>query len=205
MKLRILALAVVAMFQMVATAGQDEKTLIGTTIDLRKLSDVMGEHEISFCVRPSPNTIKNLPGHAFVSFSVLPRNKQRTFLSIGHTVQPNTSLASAIWSYFGAPISGYLSEENYTSVRQACLVAKVDRADYHKALSLTKNPLESIGISSPSAPVLQMYNLGSEDCVEFMINVANVLKPNGLKVPSRGTFELPMQFMQRFISSNQNN
>lgn len=205
MKWKILALAVVAMFPMVANAGQDEdeKTPIGTTIDLRKLSDVMGEHEISFCVRPSPHTTKNLPGHAFVSFSVLPRNKQRTFLSIGHTVQPNTSPASAIWSYFGAPISGYLAEENYTSVRQACLVVKVDRADYHKALALTKNPLGSMGIFSSDAPVLQAYKLGSEDCVEFMINVANVLKPRGLKVPSRGTFELPMQFMQRFISSNQ--
>lgn len=179
-----------------------QSVAIGATIDLRTLSDATGEYEIGFCVRPSPNTAKNLPGHAFVTFSFSPSNKQRTFVSIGHTVQPGTSPVSAGWSYFGESVSGYLAEETYTSAMQACLVAKVDKADYEKGLALTKNPLASMGITSPSSPVLQAYKLGTEDCVGFMIGVANVLKSKGLKVPVRGATELPMQYMQRLVSSN---
>lgn len=175
---------------------------MGATIDLRTRTDVTGEYEIGFCVRPTPDTAKNLPGHAFVTFSVSPPKKQRTFLSIGHTVQPGTSPVSAAWSYFGESIPGYLAEEKYTSAMQACLVAKVDKEDYERGLALTKDPLASMGITSPALPVLQAYKLGSEDCVSFMIDVANVLNYKGLKVPSRGAMELPMKYMQRLIGSN---
>lgn len=174
---------------------------IGATIDLRTLSDVT-EYEVGFCVRPSPDTVKNLPGHAFVTISVLAPSKQRTFLGIGHTVQPGTSPVSATWSYFGDSISGYLAEEKYTSAMQACLVAKVDRAEYEKVLALTQNPLATMGITPTSSPVMQAYKLGSEDCVGFMIGVANVLKGKGLKVPARGATELPLKYMQRLILSN---
>lgn len=174
----------------------------GATVDLRTSSDTSGEYEVGFCARPSPDAAKQLPGHAFVSFSFKSPDGKRTFTSIGHTVQADISPGSAAWSYFGAPVSGYLAEEKYTSAMQSCLVAKVNRADYEKSFALTTNPLAKMGIGPTDAAVLQAYKLGVDDCVSFMVNVANVLLPRGLRVPKRGATELPMQYMQRFISSN---
>ena len=175
----------------------------GTVVDLKNSSDKDGEYEIGFCVRPSPDTIKNIPGHAFVSFSHNTNDNKRSFLAIGHTVQAGVSLEEAAWSYVGDPVDGYLKEENYTSSMQSCLMVKVNKADYEAAFNLTKNPLEQIGIfTSKTFVVLQAYKLGSEDCMSFMINVAKVLEPRGINVPTRYKTEFPMDYMVRFINSN---
>jgi len=175
---------------------------LGATVDLRTSSDATGEYEIGFCARPSPDSVKRLPGHAFVSFSFKAPDGKRTFTSIGHTVQSGVSPSAAVWSYFGDPVSGYLAEEKYTSAMQSCLIAKVNRGDYEKAFALTTSPLARMGIGPTDAAVLQAYKLGVDDCVSFMTSVANVLVPRGLKVPQRAASELPLQYMQRFIFSN---
>lgn len=176
---------------------------LGAYLDLRNLSDKDGEYEIGFCARPSPDTIKNLPGHAFVSFSHFSNENKRNFLAIGHTVQAGVSLLRAAWSYVGDPVEGYLKEENYTSSMQSCLIVKVNKADYEAAFNLTKNPLDQIGIfTSKTFIVLQTYKLGSDDCMNFMINVAKTLEPKGLKVPKRHDTEFPMNYMIRFIDLN---
>lgn len=175
---------------------------LGASVDLRTSSDVSGEYEIGFCARPSQDAVKRLPGHAFVSFSFRTPDGKRTFTSIGHTVQLGVPPTTAAWSYFGDSVSGYLAEEKYTSAMESCLVAKVNRAEYDKGFALTKNPLASMGVVPTDVAVLQAYKLGADDCVSFMISVANVLVPRGLKVPQRGATELPLQYMQRFIASN---
>ena len=171
--------------------------------DLSNLSEKDGStYEIGFCARPSPGTVKNLPGHAFVSFSHKVDGK-RSFLAIGHTVQAGTSPEKAALSYVGDPVDGYLKEENSTSSMPSCLIVKVNKADYEAAFNLTKNPLDQIGIfTSKTFIVLQTYKLGSDDCMNFMINVAKTLEPKGLKVPKRHDTEFPMNYMIRFIDLN---
>lgn len=172
-------------------------------IDLRNASDIAGDYELGFCARPSPDTFKSLPGHAFVSYSHVPTKGQRKFLSIGHTVPSGTSPASATWSYFGKPVEGYLKEEIYTSSMEQCLRVKVNKGDYDTAYGLTINPLQSMGISVPKdMPVFQSYKLGGNDCMEFLIKVANTLKAKGLKVPERAATEFPIPYIVRFINSN---
>ena len=173
----------------------------GTIIDLRNSSDFDGEYEIGFCARPSPDAIKNLPGHAFVSFSHIKKDGKRDFLSIGHTVQEGAKKEAA-WSYFGDSVSGYLKEENYTSVMQLCLVVKVNKDKYEKAFNLTKNPLENMGIiPSKDNRVLEAYKLGSNDCMSFMMSVAEIFSLY-LEIPQRNNNEFPMDYMSRFIESN---
>lgn len=89
-------------------------------IDLRNATEASGEYEISFCARPSPDTVKRLPGHAFVAFSFKPREGGRTFLAIGHTVQAGVSPVDAAWSYFGGAVPGYLAEEKYSAAMTTC-------------------------------------------------------------------------------------
>lgn len=174
----------------------------GASLDLRNLSDESGEYEIGFCSRPSPNTIKNLPGHAFVSFSAYLSNGNRTFKSIGHTIQENTSLLSTTWSYFGDSVVGYLSEEKYTSIEESCLLVKVNKTDYEKALLLTTNPLQTMGLASNDAPVLEAYSLGANDCMSFMIDVARAIESKGFIVPDRNAGELPLDYIGRLIDAN---
>lgn len=171
-------------------------------LDLSTSSDVSGEYEIGFCARPSPDTKLDLPGHSFVTFSHRPRNGGRTFIAVGHTVSPGVSSVSAIWSYVGEPVSGYVKEEIYTSMMQRCLLVRVDKADFNAAYGKTKSPLEKLGLKSSGGPMLQAYKLGSMDCMEFMIDVANVLARKGLKIPSRLPAELPLEYMVRFTQSN---
>ena len=175
--------------------------LLASPLDLRNFSDESGEYEIAFCARPSADTKKNIPGHAFVSFSYYSPKGNRTFTSIGHTVQSGTSMISAIWSYFGVSVDGFLSEEKYTSIKQSCLVVKVNKSDYDAAYSLAEDPLKKLGIVKNSY-VLESYKLGSEDCVGFLIKVAKKLESKGFIVPKRNNLESPLDYIQRLINSN---
>jgi hypothetical protein len=87
-------------------------------IDLSNRSDPDGIFEVGFCARPSPVSSKGWPGHAFVSFSHKKPNGDRDFTAIGHTLAPSSIPVDAVWSLFGAPISGMLKEELYTSALQ---------------------------------------------------------------------------------------
>jgi hypothetical protein len=167
------------------------------TIDLRTRTDARVTHEVSFCARPSPGP-SNLPGHAFVAFSTLEANGQRTYKAVGHTsVAP---LANTIVTYVGGkPVSGILKEELYTDALQRCLVAKVDAEAYARAEALTADPLKKFGISG-DGPVTLAYRLGSEDCVGFMTSAMRALG-SGLKVPARGATELPLDYLRRVIDS----
>lgn len=177
---------------------------IAAAIDLRNSTDMSGTYEVGFCARPSPDTVKNLPGHAFVSFSFSPNNGHRQFMGIGHTVPEGSSALRAFWSYFGSPVTGYLKEEVYTSRMERCLQVKVNKADYDATYALTANPLSIMGIIEvpKDSPVFEAYKLGDRDCMKFVINVAEVLKPRVLKVPERKSAELPLNYIKRFIENN---
>ncbi len=172
------------------------------TVDLSTRTEEDGQFEIAFCARPSPDTKRGLPGHMFVSFSQLRTGGKREFLAIGHTVAPGTAAGAAAWSYFGEPISGYLAEERYSSIGQDCLLVVVNQDDYSKAYAMTNDPLAAMGIVRSNEPVLQAYKLGEDDCMTFLIRVAHLLRPRGLKVPERGATELPMVYVGRLIASN---
>lgn len=176
-------------------------SVMAKEVDLSNFSDPTGVYNIAFCARPSPDATGK-PGHAFVSFSHLPHGGQRDFLAVGHTVSAGVGPAEAGWSFFGAPVSGVLGEEKYTSIRQQCLDTQVNKADYDQARALATPALELMGIGQPGGSVFQAYKLGEEDCVTFMIEVANILKPRGLNVPARGAAEAPMAYMERFIEAN---
>lgn len=171
-------------------------------IDLSTRTDPTGTFQIGFCARPSPDTLKRWPGHAFVSFSHQNPTGERYFIAIGHTVAAGVTAAGAIWSVVGAPVSGVLKEENYTSAMQNCLVVKVDKADYDNALKLTQSPLRRLGLVSTDSSTIEAYKLRAHDCMTFMIEIANTLNRKGIVVPVRGSTELPMEYMQRLIGAN---
>jgi len=170
-------------------------------VDLRTMSDPTGEYNVAFCSRPSPDTTGK-PGHAFVSYSHVLPGGNREFLAIGHTVGADVTPAKAIWSYFSDPVSGLLKEELYTSIRQRCLDVQVDKSDYDRARARASNALALLGIVPADAIVLEAYKLGAEDCMTFLIDVANSLKSKGLNVPARQAGELPMPYVQRLSDAN---
>lgn len=170
-------------------------------IDLTNISDPSGIYNIAFCARPSPDATGK-PGHAFVSFSHLPHGGKRDFLAIGHTVAAGVDPAEAVWSFFGTPVSGVLGEEKYTSIKQQCLDTEVNKVEYDQARALAKPALDLMGIAQPGNTVFQAYKLGDEDCMTFMMQVANILKPRGLNVPPRSAGETPMLYIERFIEAN---
>lgn len=170
-------------------------------LDLRTMSDQTGEYNVAFCARPSPDATGK-PGHAFVSYSHVLPGGDREFLSIGHTVAAGVTPPSAIWSYFGSSVSGLLKEELYTSIRQNCLDVQVNKVDYDRARALASSPLSLLGIVPADGIVLEAYKLGADDCMTFLIDVANSLRSKGLKVPARHTGELPMPYVQRLSDAN---
>jgi hypothetical protein len=178
--------------------------IIGTAsakvIDLRTMTNSKIETEINFCVRESPDTVKNLPGHAFVGFSQKEAGKDRIFIAIGHTLASGTSTTSAVWSFVNA-VNGLLKEENYTAATVECLTVKVDEPDYDRAFALTKNPLDILGLKI-NAPVIESYRLGINDCETFMISVARTLESKGLKIPKRLTTDLPFAYLKKLIKAN---
>lgn len=165
-------------------------------LDLRTMSDPSGDYDISLCARPSPGG--NVPGHAFVVYSVKPPGKDRKVLSLGFTT--SSGPAKAVLSYKGwlTAADGYLGEERYTSINEKCLVVHVDKAVFDKAWALS-HPLASI----PALADLRLtaaYTLSENDCMTFMSKVATSLK--GVNVPARGATELPLAYVRRLIDSN---
>jgi len=171
------------------------------SIDLSNLTDPTGVYNVAFCARPSPDTAGK-PGHAFVAYSHAAPNGDRDFVSIGHTLGAGVGPVSATWSYFGSPVSGLLKEERYTSIKQNCLDVVVNKADFNKARALAEDPLFKLGLTVQTGTVFEAYKLGLDDCMTFLISVAETLKSKGLKIPARGATELPMAYIVRFIAAN---
>jgi hypothetical protein len=171
------------------------------SLDLGTISDPSGEYDIAFCARPSPDSTGK-PGHAFVAFSHKSAQGDRDFFAVGHTVGTGTTVASATWSYWGSPIQGRLKEERFTALRQICLTIRVNQPDYDSGVAQTVNPLAKLGLARSGDIIFESYKLGAEDCINFVISVANVLRSKGLKIPDRGATELPMDYMRRFIAAN---
>jgi hypothetical protein len=137
-----------------------------------------------------------------VSFSHKKSNGQRDFTAVGHTVSASTSAIAAAWSLFGSPVIGQLKEELYTSALQDCLLVVVNKEDYERARALMHSPLKQIGIVHDQTPVFQSYQLNAEDCIDWMISVANELQPRGFKVPPRTITDPPLTYMQRLTDAN---
>lgn len=170
------------------------------TLDYSNISDPTGEYEVALCARPSPGTLKNLPGHAFVSFTHTNNAGQISVKSIGHTT--DVGALPALLSYFGTPVSGYLSEEKYTSSMEQCLRIKVNKVHFQRALSHIENPLYKLGIVDKNDPVLRNYSLGVNDCMNFMVEVAKELTSLGLKLPDRKETERPLNYLERVLKAN---
>jgi hypothetical protein len=173
------------------------------SIDMRKLSDEDGvEREISFCAKPSIDTTKNLPGHMFVAFSTL-NGKVRSYSALGHSTTATPKDALLTYGGLFPSVTGYLKEELYADSKDRCLVAKVNKKDYEKAYSVAHPALPpGFPALGKNDVTLLAYKLGANDCMSYMISVANTLKTNGLKVPDRKATELPMEYVRRLIDSN---
>jgi hypothetical protein len=85
---------------------------------------------------------------------------------------------------------------------QQCLIVQVNKEDYDSLFELTRGPLEKLGIEG-NGLVLVAYRLGAEDCVSFVIAIANGLGRRGLKVPKRRFLERPLAYVRRLIDENQ--
>jgi hypothetical protein len=165
-------------------------------LDLRTMSDPIGEYEVSLCSRPSP--AGKVPGHAFVVYSQRLHGGQHSVVALGFTTSAGTAKAALSYAGWLPAVDGYLSEENYTSVQERCLVTKVDRKVFDAAWSVAA-PLAGI----PGLEGVRFrgtYTLGDKDCMDFMVKVANQLK--GVKVPQRGATEFPQPYMRRLIDVN---
>lgn len=165
-------------------------------IDLSTISDPSGEFAVSLCARSSPST--TVPGHAFVVYSQKPHGGDRKVLSVGFTTTSGPAKAALSYKGWLTKVDGYLGEEKYTSVNEACLVVKVDKKVFEAAWNLA-HPLAII----PALADLRFtaaYTLGEHDCMTFMSDVAASLK--GVTVPTRMALELPLPYIRRMIESN---
>lgn len=171
------------------------------TIDLRNKTDVDGGvREVSFCARPTPGNV-GLPGHAFVTFALIKKDGEIIFRSIGHTV---FSIGAAIMSYDAIiPASGALKLEYYTSTKQECLTVQINKDEYESVYASVTQPLLSLGIKfDETLPVGMAYTLAVDDCVQFVVSIADKFVSKGLKSPKRNSNELPFPYIRRLIDSN---
>jgi hypothetical protein len=176
-----------------ATAGPHR------VIDLRTRTDP-AEYEIGLCARPSPDTALNLPGHAFVSFSSKLAGQPRHYVAVGHTT--NANLGRVLLSYLKplGSVPGHLAEEVYTSTKEQCLVAKVNKEAFNKAMDLTRDPLSKLGVLTSTDEVRIAYSLGAQDCMTFMTAVARTI--GGVKIPPRLETDLPLPYLRKLIEQN---
>ncbi|MFC0048574.1 hypothetical protein [Rheinheimera tilapiae] len=174
---------------------------IGKTINLRNKSDSDGGvREISFCARPSPATT-GLPGHAFVVFAQTALGGKSKFRAIGHTV---FSVGDAILSYKGIiPANGALVNENYTAIKQECLTVQVNASEFETTYLDTTQPLAVLGIKfDEKHPIQKSYSLSENDCMDFMLNIANRYKVKGINIPKRNQSDLPLPYLRKLIEAN---
>jgi hypothetical protein len=167
-------------------------------IDFSNKSETGGPYEISFCSRPSPEAT-GLPGHVFVAFSSAGPDGTRSFKAVG--LQAN-SLGGALKSLVTGSSNGYVGAENYTAIRQNCLVVKVNKANYEQAWNSALPSFTALGIHDLTLPHLENYGLGAEDCIGYVQRVGNTLKGLGLKVPDRKIGEFPRPYIQRMEAAN---
>ena len=192
----ILGAIMVAAVWLVATPVAAKK------IDLSTRTDAQGRFELGFCARPSPDVAKGWPGHTFVSFAHHSPSGGLDFVAIGHTVSAGVSPAAAAWSLFGSPVSGKLAEERYQSALERCLIVVVNREVYEAAFRFTQSPLVELGLAPAALPVFESYKLGSQDCINWMLRVASVVSPVGLRVPTREASDLPVAYVEKLIAAN---
>jgi hypothetical protein len=151
-------IAIVILFNFgspVAFANAHEK-------DLKTQTDSVGETEINFCSRPSPNAF-GFPGHAFVGFSEQSVGKPRAYRAVGHTIGSSAGMVSIAFTYFGgAPVAGQQAER-FTHMKQACLTVKVDRSIYNKALAAARPTMSILGIPDSIAASIERYSLNEND------------------------------------------
>lgn len=169
-------------------------------LDLRNQSDASGEYSVLLCSRPSPAPA-GLPGHAFVAYSHLrPGGGKRSFLALGFTTSASAVKGLLSYSALLATPAGYLDEENFTHVKEQCLVLLVNRPDFEKAYA---KAMPHAGV--PALETLRyaaVYSLTRNDCVTFMVSVAGLFTARGLKVPERNVMDLPEVYLRKLIDGN---
>jgi hypothetical protein len=169
--------------------------------DLRTQTDAQGETEIGFCARPSPDAF-GFPGHAFVTFSEIPNGGARKFRAVGHTVS-TAGIPATVFTYFGGrPVSGRQMEEIFSHLKQACLVLKVDRAVYDRAIAAARPTLSALGLPDELAATAESYSLTGNDCIDFALRVAQIVQSSGLNVPPRGPTDTPGAYIRKLINAN---
>lgn len=177
-------------------------TALGAEKDLRTHTDAQGETEVGFCARPSPNAF-GFPGHAFVTFSEAPVAGPRSFRAVGHTVGA-AGVPATVFTYFGGhAVAGRQMEERFTHMKQACLVVKVDRTAYDRAVAAARPTLTVLGLPDALAASAESYALNGNDCVDFATRVATAIKPAGLSVPARSGTDQPIGYINKLISANE--
>ena len=165
-------------------------------LDLRTMTDPAGEFSVSLCSRPSAND--DIPGHAYVVYSVKPHNGERKILALGFTTAAGPAKAALSYRGWLSSVDGYLGEERYTNINENCLVVLVNKNAYEAAFAKA-HPLAAIpGLES--VRFIGQYELSEKDCMTFVIDVASALK--GVKIPVRGATEFPQPYIRRLIDSN---
>jgi len=168
--------------------------------DLRTKTDAAGVTEISFCARPSPNSF-GFPGHAFVAFN--DQSPGGSFRSVGQTVAPGTGAAAAAFTYFGGgSVAGQQAEERYSHLKQDCLTLQLDRDVYQRAIATARPTLTVLGIPDQVAASVERYSLSGNDCMDFILRVAQPLKSAGLSIPARGATDTPLDYIRKMTAAN---
>lgn len=169
-------------------------------INLKLKTDIDGqEREVSICARPSPGS-SSLPGHMFVAFSSVNPEGKRSYTALGHTTSATPSKALLSYTKLIEGVAGQIKEEIYSDAKEKCLVIMVNKDAYERALSIAKPSIDKF-IDDKSGPLTLSYKLGEQDCMTLAVNTAKAIS-NQIKVPERGSTELPMQYVRRLIDSN---
>lgn len=191
---RAVAGAALLLLGLAANAGPHRQ------LDLRNQSDAGGEYSVLLCSRPSPAPA-GLPGHAFVAYSHQPPiGGKRIFFALGFTTSASAVKGLLSYSALLAKPAGYLDEENFSHVKEQCLVLLVNRPDFEKAYA---KAVPYAGVPAlDNLRYAAVYSLTRNDCVTFLVSVAGLFTARGLKVPERNLLDLPEVYLRKLIDGN---
>lgn len=129
--------------------------------------------------------------------------RPRAYVALGHTT--HAPPADALLSYLRVlpAVAGSISDERYSATLERCLVMKVGKTDFEKAYGLATARVDRLTPNPTNWPPTSLsYRLGTQDCMQYAIAVADLFKSKGLHIPQRGATELPMTYLRRLIEAN---
>jgi hypothetical protein len=173
------------------------------TLDFRKQPDQDGRYSVAICARPSPDSARGVPAHAFVVWRQASHDHDVERVSRAAGYVPNGELRSFIGSStsLGSNAS-QLSQEAYGFTEGPCLELLVSKREFEATGNLAPASFKRMASAKPETEAGKVYSLEQEDASGFIAEIAVRFSNRGLYVPKRRLGEPPLAFVRRLIDAN---